>query len=152
MKILLISDSHNSPELADFLKANKEKEIICLGDFIINKEVLDKFNVTYVMGNCDRYSKPLENVIDINGLKAFITHGHKYNVKNSLDRIYYKTLEENCRLGIFGHTHQQFFADVNGIALINPGAFINNEYAVIDEDNVIYFYRNGVAIKNFKIV
>lgn len=152
MKILLISDSHNSPELADFLKANKEKEIICLGDFIINKEVLDKFNVTYVMGNCDRYSKPLENVIDINGLKAFITHGHKYNVKNSLDRIYYKALEENCRLSIFGHTHQQFFADVNGIALINPGAFINNEYAVIDEDNVIYFYRNGVAIKNFKIV
>lgn len=152
MRILLISDSHNSPKLADFLNSNKEKEIICLGDFIINKELLDKFNVTYVMGNCDRYSKPLENVIDINGLKAFITHGHKYNVKNSLDRIYYKTLEENCRLGIFGHTHQQFFADVNGIALINPGAFINDEYAVIDEDNVIYFYRNGVAIKSFKIV
>lgn len=152
MKILLISDSHNSPKLADFLNSNKEKEIICLGDFIINKELLDKYNVTYVMGNCDRYSKPLENVIDINGLKAFITHGHKYNVKNSLDRIYYKTLEENCRLGIFGHTHQQFFADVNGIALINPGAFINDEYAVIDEDNVIYFYRNGVAIKSFKIV
>lgn len=152
MKILLISDSHNSPKLADFLNSNKEKEIICLGDFIINKELLDKFNVTYVMGNCDRYSKPLENVIDINGLKAFITHGHKYNVKNSLDRIYYKTLEENCRLGIFGHTHQQFFADVNGIALINPGAFINDEYAVIDEDNVIYFYRNAVAIKSFKIV
>ncbi|UKI49686.1 MAG: metallophosphatase family protein [Clostridium sp.] len=82
MKILLISDSHNSSNLARFLEIHKKmKKIICLGDFIINKELLDKFNVTYVIGNCDRYSKPLENVIDINGLKAFITHGHKYNVK-----------------------------------------------------------------------
>lgn len=152
MKILLISDSHNSSNLARFLENHKNEKIICLGDFIINKELLDKFNVTYVIGNCDRYSKPLENVIDINGLKAFITHGHKYNVKNSLDRIYYKTLEENCRICIFGHTHQQFFADFKGVALINPGAFINNEYAVIDEENVIYFYRNDVVIKSFKIV
>lgn len=152
MKILLISDLHNNPDIYNFLENNKDKKIICLGDFIINKEILDKFNVIYVMGNCDRYSKPLENVIEVNGLKAFITHGHKYNVKNSLDRIYYKTLEENCRIGIFGHTHQQFFADINGIALINPGAFINNEYAIIDEDNNVCFYRNDVVFRIFKIV
>lgn len=152
MRILLISDSHNSPNLGRFLEKHKNEKIICLGDFIINKEILDNFNVTYVMGNCDRYSKPLEDIIDINGVRAFITHGHKYNVKNSLDRIYYKTLEEDCRIGIFGHTHQQFFADVNGFALINPGAFINDEYAAVDENNIIYFYRKGVVVKSFKIV
>ncbi|UKI49685.1 MAG: hypothetical protein L6U99_13850 [Clostridium sp.] len=43
-----------------------------------------------------------------------------------------------------------FFADFKGVALINPGAFINNEYAVIDEEKCyLFFYRNDVVIKKF---
>ena len=39
------------------------------------------------------------------GIKIFFTHGHKWGVKYSTDRLFYKAKEIGAQIALFGHTH-----------------------------------------------
>jgi len=74
-----------------------------------------------VGGNCDLFGPP-ETVVEIEGTRIFLTHGHKYGVKSSLLSLTLRARELECQAAIFGHTHIPFCAYENGIFLLNPGA------------------------------
>lgn len=128
MKIGIISDTHG-----DLLSA--EKAIKAMGDIdlllhagdtyrdaILLEETLD-IDVIAVKGNTDfDCEASSETIISIEGKRIFLTHGHKYNVKYSLDRLYYKALETNSNIIIFGHSHIPIHAKENDIIFINPGS------------------------------
>lgn len=128
MKIAVISDTHRVNKYIDIAKKYIKKcnILIHLGDNIEDVERLteDFRGIVYsVKGNCDFSSKyPSEQVIEIEGKKIFITHGHNYGVKYSLNNIYYRAKELEVDIVLFGHTHKALIVEEDGIILMNPGS------------------------------
>jgi putative phosphoesterase len=90
-----------------------------------------------VGGNCDLSGAP-EIVTEIEGVRIFLTHGHRYGVKSSLLSLTLRAKELDCAVAIFGHTHQPFCSYENGVFLFNPGAssgWGRKTYGVLTLDN-----------------
>ena len=66
---------------------------------------------------------PDEREIEVDGIKIFLTHGHRYYVKRTLVNLGNEALSRECGLALYGHTHRADIADYNGVKLINPGSF-----------------------------
>lgn len=128
MKIAVVSDTHRINKYIDI--ANKYIKdcdvVIHLGDNIDDVERLSKgFNgeVYSVTGNCDVSNKyPSEQVLELEGKKIFITHGHNYGVKYSLNNIYYRAKELEVDMVLFGHTHEALIIEEDNIIFMNPGS------------------------------
>ena len=165
MKVLVFSDSHG--ELENIKNAIDKfcdiDTIIHLGDFTddideIKKIYKDKIFIQ-VAGNNDFTEIPNEKIVDVNGHKIFITHGHEYNVYFGIDRLYYRLSELGVNIALYGHTHKplSFFED--DFLILNPGSisyprgFKVCSFLVIEAlDNIEYkFYGifNG-SIKEIK--
>lgn len=121
MRIGVVSDSHGNLYMLD--KAIKMMEpldlIIHLGDEykdIIKLKEKYKLPIEYVSGNNDFIGEKIsEKLINIKGNNIFITHGHKYNVYYGIDSLYFKALEVNANLVLYGHTHIQDINNSTGI-------------------------------------
>lgn len=130
MRVGIIGDTHGNISL--FNKAIKEMGkidiYIHLGDYVNDaKKVFDNTDAKYitVKGNCDLIDDEYEEVIaNINSKKFFICHGHKYNIKYGYNNIYYRALEEEANVVLFGHTHTPLLLWYNGILFFNPGSTI----------------------------
>jgi len=128
MKILVMSDSHYDTQVVRLVeKYLKDVDIIIhCGDGAPDTEQLIKNfkgEVYAVRGNCDisrRY--PKEMIIDVLGVKIFITHGDLYNVKYEYNTIFFKGKELGADIITFGHSHKAIIDEYNGITLINPGS------------------------------
>ena len=136
MRILLISDSHQSKIDIDF---SKYDAVIHCGDYGDSLEVLEKNNVHYVRGNCDSYG-PKELLLDLFGRKIFITHGHYYDVKETYDRVMYRALELNASVCLFGHTHIPIWRPSEDLLTLNPGAYMDDFRIEITEDYIYYYF------------
>lgn len=127
-KIGIISDSHHSKENLIKLASNlKDFDMILhLGDNIADCEILRQIldvEVNAVLGNCDTGKAGLEErVIKIEDRIIFMTHGHRFNVKHSLNALYYKALEVKADIVLFGHTHYALSTEENNIKFFNPGS------------------------------
>lgn len=75
-------------------------------------------------GNCDRPSPNavLTKLLDFEGVKVFMTHGHPYDVKRGLLKIELAGREAGAGVVLFGHTHRRLCEDLGGMWLVNPGA------------------------------
>lgn len=132
MNYLVISDTHSmGMKMIDLFNKYKGYKIIHLGDYEDDIEILNKFNVLYVKGNCDYKGEEYKVLNTFDG-KFFITHGHLFNVKFKYDNIYYKGLEIGADYVLFGHTHQPLIEKIHGIFLINPGSLKKGTYIVIE--------------------
>lgn len=127
-KIIVVSDSHNNRQglekLHDLFAENDA--IIHLGDVSADgnylKTAYPHQQVTVINGNCDPV-KLGENecVLEIEGVKLFLTHGHLYGVKYSLDKLCYRAQELGCTVALYGHTHNARIDQVGNVTAINPG-------------------------------
>lgn len=128
-KILVLSDSHGaSGPLFKAVELNKDADIIIhCGDS--NYEVEDMMkkypDKTFynVRGNCD-YASPFPNeiVTEIGGYTFFITHGHLYNAKWTINDLIYAAREKNADFLIYGHTHSVLNEYYDGMYIMNPGS------------------------------
>lgn len=125
----VFSDSHGSLALMrECVKRVRPDVIIHLGDYERDADALrEEFpEVAFynVRGNCDiGGSAPDREVVPLGAVKAFITHGHLYNVKyGSLDSLVYAAQEQGARLALFGHTHVPDSMEIGGVQVVNPGA------------------------------
>ena len=73
-----------------------------------------------VKGNCDFVGEE-EKIIQLEGFKILLTHGHLYGVKSGYLRLIYRAKELGCDIVIFGHTHQPLIMQEDGILFLNPG-------------------------------
>ncbi len=116
-EILVISDTHGNPN--KILKAlscqvKKPNYLLFLGDGIRDLAYCDfhgDISVYSVLGNCDfctsigTLEAETEHIIDINGIRIMMTHGHKYHVKYGDTDIIYAAQEKGVDILLFGHTH-----------------------------------------------
>lgn len=125
---VVLSDSHGFlPQDEEFLRVLDESDyIIHLGDGIkeinyLKEKYKQKF--IYVYGNCDSFGQDAFKIIDIEGVKVLITHGHKFSVKNDLFELAFECEYQKVQYGLYGHTHRAQIDELqNNITLINPGS------------------------------
>ena len=128
MLIGVISDTHRYKWVIEeaVKKMGEVDMIIHLGDNVQDVEEVAKYfkgKIINVKGNCD-FSKsvPVDIIEMIEGKKFLITHGHRYDVKNSLTRLKLKALEVSADVVLFGHSHVSGIAYEDGIWFVNPGS------------------------------
>ncbi|MBE6954573.1 MAG: metallophosphoesterase [Ruminococcaceae bacterium] len=143
MKILVLSDSHG--DVKAMLRAVARfspDSVIHLGDHIRDAEQLQKSlgnrPLYCVPGNCDFGSDAPEVVqFSMDGVRFFITHGHRHGVKFTPLRAVLAAQEAEAKILCFGHTHRQMYEMHGGLHVLNPGACsgVNPKCALITIDN-----------------
>lgn len=136
MKIGLISDTHGFLQLAgETVKAMGVIDLLIhAGDHYLDAyKIAAAANVPVyaVVGNCDKgVDGPEEELLQLDDIRLYISHGHRYNVKKSISKLYRRAVELKACVAVFGHTHISgcwtFPADKpsqgTGLVIINPGS------------------------------
>lgn len=129
MKILVISDSHGDIDsfLDYYKKIDGVELILFLGDYTRDAREIERVTgkkLLAVKGNNDIFDNfyKEELIFSINDVKILMTHGHRYAVNYSIDKLYYRAKEEEVDIVMFGHTHVPFAEKVDDILFLNPGS------------------------------
>ena len=127
MNIAVFSDTHGSTALMrEAVRRFRPDVIIHLGDHDRDAEILrldfPEIPLYVVSGNCDFGSRGLlADVVPLGPVKAYITHGHRYNVDWGVDSLVYAAQERDCQLALYGHTHRPDSQEIGGVKVVNPG-------------------------------
>lgn len=126
MRIAVVSDTHGDKKaLSRALKAAGVVDaVVHLGDNGQDLAGLAEAGEHYaVCGNCDPLkSLPEERLLSLCGHTVFLCHGHRYGVKGGLQRLYYRGLELEADIVLFGHTHQALCLQEEKLLMLNPGS------------------------------
>lgn len=141
-KVLIVSDSHGlESELTEIKRRHRDEVglMIHCGDSELNLENEAIKNFLVVRGNCDDENRFKNNLIeDYDGLRFFVTHGHRYSVKNSLLGLLYRAEEESANIVCFGHSHVLGAEMVRNTLFVNPGSLrlprerLERTYCILD--------------------
>lgn len=130
MRIVVFSDTHdNFSAMHKIFKRNGDADLfIFLGDgekdlAKLRRQYIDS-TIISVAGNCDPCSSAPESSVYTlpDGKKIFYTHGHKWGVRFSVDRLFFKAKEEGCDFAFYGHTHCRYAEMRDGVLILNPGS------------------------------
>ena len=128
MKVAVFSDTHGvTTPMVRAIRQVRPDALVHLGDYERDTAVLLKefpeLPLYCVRGNCDGANDaPDRAVVPLGPVKAFMTHGHLYNVRYGyLDSLVYAAMEEGAQLALFGHTHQAAYEEIGGVKVLNPG-------------------------------
>ena len=128
MLIAVFSDSHGSVDpMIHAIREEKPDLVLHLGDHASDAEELQRvfpaLDIRYVRGNCDWGSDAEEVLTPVaDGVRIFMTNGHRYNVKYTLDALANAAHFAGADLALFGHTHQSEYRVMGDVTLFNPGA------------------------------
>lgn len=129
MKLIIISDTHLRVDRV--IQRIREIEnvdlILHLGDMFKDADKMSRRlgkKTIEVRGNCDMVGDRIPHTRQLiwQNKRILMTHGHEYNVKSSLNRLYYKALETRSDIVLFGHTHAPMKEVLEGILFFNPGS------------------------------
>jgi putative phosphoesterase len=147
MKILIVSDSHGDYlAIERIISVNPDANLLIhLGDgyrdFVSIKSKNPEISMVIVKGNTD-YScyEPEDRVMMLEGVRFFITHGHRYLVKRGLENLVGRAKSLDADIVLFGHTHIRTKTEIDGILIINPGSCARDrenfiKYAVVKANN-----------------
>lgn len=134
MKTIFFSDVHNDIKSLKKLLEKEQGVFYCLGDSELTKEELDEYNITSVRGNCDIQNFKDNIIIILNDKKVLLTHGHLYNVKFTLNNLYFYAKSVECDIVIFGHTHVITHIDEE-IQMYNPGSLKDSKSYLVYDNN-----------------
>ena len=147
MKILVVSDTHGRDEKLEdaVMKEAPFDMLIHCGDVEgreIFIEALAECPCHIVSGNNDFFSDlPREEIVEIAGNRALVTHGHYYGVSRDISGVLDEARERGCNAVFFGHTHKPFLETIDGVLVLNPGSLTyprqrgrKSSYAVIEVD------------------
>lgn len=129
MKIIVTGDTHNkNKELIDTLKEMERPDLfIHLGDYVgdgLNIAKAIGVDPIIVRGNGDQVQSGFkeEELLEIEGKRLFLTHGHKLSVSLGLKNIFYRAKELDADVAMFAHTHKSLIEVIDGISIFNPGS------------------------------
>ena len=135
--ILIISDYHKKEDkVLELIKKYNPLHILCCGDGESDLSFYEENNIISVKGNCDYANLPHVKIIEIEGKKILITHGHMHDVYFDIFKLYLLAKESNADYVLYGHTHNQMIEKYEGVIFINPGALKDGNYALLDNWNI----------------
>ena len=128
MKLLLLSDSHGCDRyMIRAVERLQPTHVIHLGDHTRDAEdlrrVFPMLPVVSVRGNCDYGDNtPEQRLVDFDGVRVLMCHGHRHGVKSGLLRYSMAARENQVDVALFGHTHLAYCEEYQGFWLLNPGS------------------------------
>lgn len=131
MELLIFSDNHRDRDIVKKLVQQypNADRIISLGDSEMKEYELTELNIFGVKGNYPfEPNFPKELTFVFENTKVYLTHGHHFSVKMGLSRLLQYGIYNDIDIICFGHTHQPFLSEVEGILMINPGSLSKNKY------------------------
>lgn len=144
MRILVFSDSHKDTESCAGVIRNIIGVDMVLhagdhaSDAMEQEKMFPEIIFKYVSGNCDFTRAPSELIIEAEGKRIFLTHGHGYSVKyeENYSSIREKGLSCGCDCVVFGHTHISVNDCSGKVILLNPGSIkYGRTFGVIEIEN-----------------
>ncbi|MBS6560748.1 MAG: metallophosphoesterase [Clostridiales bacterium] len=128
MKFLVVSDSHGrDDDVKGVMEQVKDFDmLIHCGDVEGGEDYIRALTdkpVIMVAGNNDfRSDLPSQELIEVEGYRIFIAHGHQFYVNFGVGN-----LEEFCRkndiqVAMFGHTHKPYLQIEDDLTILNPGS------------------------------
>jgi putative phosphoesterase len=148
-RLIAVSDSHgNAKAIEKLFPLIKENHyFVHLGDGLSDiSKVLEEFSkkAYFCKGNCDFYTGVSdEGILEIENVKIFYCHGHRYGVKGGLSALAQRAKALDCKLALYGHTHQAGITEIDGVTLVNPGSL---KYAYGEGGSYAYIVVNGDKI------
>ncbi len=127
-RILIISDSHGYNEWVEIAikQARPFDMLFHCGDLQCPPEEIEKMaggSCYMVRGNCDpRLNLPLTQVVDVEGHRIYMAHGHTLGVGYDLDSLLEEAAAVEADIALFGHTHRPYVDIEDDIYLFNPGS------------------------------
>ena len=109
-----------------------------------------------VCGNCDREPvNPEVLQLTLDGVKFFLTHGHRYSVHYGTDRLQELIKYDGYDIVMYGHTHVQNLERYGGAYIVNPGSLayprdgMNGKYMLLefDQHGTPFFAENELKPK-----
>lgn len=145
LRALVLSDIHGEEANLRWLLEQVWKEFgpihayLCLGDGVRDFERAESFirrrdehALMYaVKGNNDWCDESSFRIIELEGVRIFMTHGHNQRVKSSLYYLQDAVRDANCAVGLYGHTHSANI-EMNVPLLVNPGAVCSDRCAILE--------------------
>lgn len=143
MKVAVFSDSHGDVDhMEQAIRREKPYLVLHLGDLCRDFQELQSRlpmqTMQNVCGNCDGFTEvPDRRILLIEGRRIFMTHGHRYHVKQTYGPAYYAALEAEADILLFGHTHIPCCEREGGLWMLNPGSCRGSggTYGVIEIEN-----------------
>ena len=130
MDIVVLSDTHGRADrVTELMRRTRCSILLFLGDGLRDLNVVrDDVTVRAVRGNCDFFGEdiPTERIEIFGTYRIFMTHGHRYGVKHSLESAVASAANADADVLLYGHTHVPFEktypvgALVGGIELKKP--------------------------------
>ena len=145
-KIVVMSDNHGVDGMMDYIRSlepDADYYIHCGDSEADDTELLEDF--ICVRGNNDwSIDLPDEQVIKIEGVPIYITHGHRFGYFNRELAMNDALTRHHCKILFSGHTHVPMFEQEGDFYYINPGSTTlprggsPRSYAVVmlDKDHV----------------
>ena len=128
MKVVVFSDAHGNKEaIKRLLEFNPDADyVISLGDSELKHSFLLDLDIVAIKGNYPRDGGfVFESILELEGKRLFLTHGHKYGVSTDMRKLLAKGMETEVDLVLYGHTHIPRFDNVAGVFYINPGSIVS---------------------------
>lgn len=130
MKILIFTDSHGyNVSMACAVEREAPDMVLHLGDHTEDARELERvfpqLTVCAVRGNNDFFDRsvPEHAVVSADGVRIFLTHGHREQVYAREGKLVAQLArEDGCGLAFFGHTHHMYLERENGVLVCNPGS------------------------------
>ena len=113
--------------MMDLIRLHRPDMIFHLGDVSRDLEPLylewPDLKAVSVPGNCDGWTgRPAEQVVELEGMRLLLTHGHAYHVKAGLGGLIAEAKARGVDAALFGHTHTPYCEQIDGIWFFNPGS------------------------------
>lgn len=151
MKFLIISDIHdnlvNLEKCAKWGRGQSIEDAVCCGD-VVNSETLaylsENFKTMYlVRGNLEIYDesevKKYKNINYLGRFGAFEIGGENIGLCHEPWYIQSVLNKKRCGLVFYGHTHEPWIGEKNGVTTANPGTlggvFTKATFAVWDSSS-----------------
>ena len=125
MKALIVSDSHGlESELLTIVERHPEAEVAYhCGDSQLTRMDESLYPYRVVKGNCDYGNDFADEVLESFGaVKLLCVHGHRQDVKYSLDQLVHHADQKAAQVVLYGHSHVAKAEQKDGKLFINPGS------------------------------
>ena len=110
MDILIVSDTHGRQDrLVEVLRRTDAAMLLFLGDGLRDlMAVPEETVVRAVRGNCDFIGRDVPELCteSIGPCCIFMTHGHRFGVKSSVESAAIAAAQAGADILLYGHTHQ----------------------------------------------
>ncbi|MFB5191078.1 metallophosphoesterase family protein [Alicyclobacillus fastidiosus] len=129
MKLCIVSDTHGrTDELhAAALIAGDVDLLLHAGDETADAAWLRSYlqvPVQGVAGNWDKPSVeyPQERIVSVDDVPLLLTHGHRLQVKDTLQPLVARAKSVAAKVAVYGHTHVLHAGVHDDVLVVNPGS------------------------------